>query len=406
VPRKPSSADAHLRKRRTPVAGATVLAIAACAGAAPAATAAGGSGGGGAVYVSTPEIAKVKCVSRCASRRRARSGSTIAILGSDFDNAAKVVFQGSAGRGDDVEVPVRPLTSSKIRTKVPVGATAGPVRVYVSRSVASSPSKPVAILPPPPPAPNAVLSQVPGVPTLETGTSRTKVFYGARRAVTFSFRLTTAMQATVELVRATDGAVVGSWDQGVVPVGEVRDLVWSGKATPGRYSFRLTAQGQAGEVARSSQEGETGLRDAFDLYDHVFPVRGRHDYGGGGARFGAGRGGRSHQGQDVFAKCGTRMVAARGGKVQYAGYHGAAGNYLVIDGGGTSTDYAYMHLAEPSPFKEGDRVYTGQQIGAVGDTGNASGCHLHFEMWAGPGWYDGGDPFDPLTYLQAWDGWS
>ena len=65
------------------------------------------------------------------------------------------------------------------------------------------------------------------------------------------------------------------------------------------------------------------------------------------------------------------MVAARGGKVQYAGYHGAAGNYLVIDGAGTGVDYAYMHLAEPSAFRAGDRVYTGQRIGSVGETGNA-----------------------------------
>ena len=32
----------------------------------------------------------------------------------------------------------------------------------------------------------------------------------------------------------------------------------------------------------------------------------------------------------------------------------------------------------------GDRVYTGQELGAVGDTGNARGCHLHFEEWTAP----------------------
>jgi murein DD-endopeptidase MepM/ murein hydrolase activator NlpD len=42
----------------------------------------------------------------------------------------------------------------------------------------------------------------------------------------------------------------------------------------------------------------------------------------------------------------------------------------------------------------------------VGDSGNAQGCHLHFELWGAPGWYDGGDPFDPLPALQAWDSWS
>jgi murein DD-endopeptidase MepM/ murein hydrolase activator NlpD len=100
------------------------------------------------------------------------------------------------------------------------------------------------------------------------------------------------------------------------------------------------------------------------------------------------------------------MVAARGGRVQFKQYHAAAGNYIVIDGDRTEIDYVYMHLDQPSPFSPGDRVYTGQTIGAVGDTGNARGCHLHFELWDAPGWYDGGDPFDPLPSLQAWDSWS
>jgi murein DD-endopeptidase MepM/ murein hydrolase activator NlpD len=42
----------------------------------------------------------------------------------------------------------------------------------------------------------------------------------------------------------------------------------------------------------------------------------------------------------------------------------------------------------------------------VGDTGNASGCHLHFELWSAPGWYAGGEPFDPLPRLQRWDAQS
>jgi murein DD-endopeptidase MepM/ murein hydrolase activator NlpD len=65
-----------------------------------------------------------------------------------------------------------------------------------------------------------------------------------------------------------------------------------------------------------------------------------------------------------------------------------------------------MHLQERSAFKPGDRVRTGQMIGRVGDSGNASGCHLHYEMWTAPGWYRGGDPIDPYRYLKSWDSWS
>ena len=46
---------------------------------------------------------------------------------------------------------------------------------------------------------------------------------------------------------------------------------------------------------------------------------------------------------------------------------------------------------------------TGQSIGDVGMTGDATACHLHFEMWGGPGWYTGGAPIDPLPFLKAWD---
>jgi murein DD-endopeptidase MepM/ murein hydrolase activator NlpD len=78
----------------------------------------------------------------------------------------------------------------------------------------------------------------------------------------------------------------------------------------------------------------------------------------------------------------------------------------VIDGAGTGIDFMYAHLRQPALVATGDPVYTGQQIGEVGDTGRASGCHLHFEEWSAPGWYQGGHPFDPLPDLKRWDATS
>ena len=128
----------------------------------------------------------------------------------------------------------------------------------------------------------------------------------------------------------------------------------------------------------------------------VFPIRGAHSYWDG---FGAGR---SHQGADVGAACGTPLVAVGAGKVRFVKYHARAGNYLVLDLKESTLDLMYAHLREAAIVVPGQEVVAGQQIGAVGDTGNASGCHLHFELWEGA-YYGGGAPVDPMPFLTSLD---
>jgi murein DD-endopeptidase MepM/ murein hydrolase activator NlpD len=406
-----------LRDTRLPAKRGACALVLCTAVAAPAVASAQDGSGGGSVYVATPKVAKVTCLRRCAPKKRLRGGSVVKITGTELAGVNQLTYHGSYGTGDDVTIRVRAGSDSRIQARVPLGAVTGPISLTTAAGGHSPLSKAVLILPPLPPEPNPELSPVPGprvsgAPRLETGTSRTKAFVDARPGVRFSFRLSGASAAAlkVELVSAVDGTVVKTWAPQEVPPDQVQSISWNGRlgssaAKPGRYSFRLTAASADGSEARSSQTGDVE-RDAFDLYDHIFPIRGAHDFGGAGGRFGAGRAGHIHQGQDTFARCGTRLVAARGGRVKIKAYHALAGNYIVIDGDGTDVDYVYMHLDQPSPFSTGDRVYTGQTIGAVGDTGDAVGCHLHFELWTGPGWYDGGHPFDPLASLRAWDSWS
>jgi hypothetical protein len=378
----------------------------------------GGSGSGGLDYVATPKIAKVACVRGCASRRRARGGSRILVTGANLSSVTRLVFAGGSTRSDDVEVSIRSRSDRSITVGVPLNAPSGPLVAWAGRTVRSTATKPLAILPPPPPPPpTGELTPVPGpadpgAPKLETGMSAAKVFVGSRYGVTFSYRVSdqAPVNVKIDLVNLANGAVVQSWTPPPVQPGEVRNLRWKGyagnRAAPeGRYAFRLAASDSQGAQARSAQAQDT-QRDAFDLYQHIFPIRAPHNFGQGGARFGAGRDGHSHQGQDVFASCGKRLVAARGGIVKFKQYHSAAGHYVVISGDREGIDYAYMHLQSASPLTAGDRVSTGEEIGRVGDTGHASGCHLHFEMWSAPGWYDGGKPFDPLPSLQAWDAFS
>jgi murein DD-endopeptidase MepM/ murein hydrolase activator NlpD len=130
--------------------------------------------------------------------------------------------------------------------------------------------------------------------------------------------------------------------------------------------------------------------------DGVFPIQGRHTYGDG---LGAGRG---HQGQDVFAKCGTPLVALYDATVQHRAFQDRAGNYVVLQTPDGSS-FAYMHLQSASPLRKGDVVRAGDPVGKVGDTGRATGCHLHFEQWTAPGWYEGGEVVDPLPLLKSLD---
>lgn len=132
----------------------------------------------------------------------------------------------------------------------------------------------------------------------------------------------------------------------------------------------------------------------------VFPIGGPHTFGLAATnRFGGRRG---HQGQDVFATCGTPLVSARTGTVTQATFEARAGNYVVITDT-TGESEVYMHMRAPAIVAPGSTVAAGEPIGAVGDTGDAQGCHLHFELWTAPGWYRGGHPVDPLAALRAWD---
>jgi murein DD-endopeptidase MepM/ murein hydrolase activator NlpD len=275
-----------------------------------------------------------------------------------------------------------------------------------SDDVRSNRSRSLTIVPAPPPVQTGKLKRATGpadkgAPVVESAVS-SGVAFVAGRAVRFSYRLdeTAPVKVRIALVRLSDGAVVKRWRHTAPAPRATHSVQWKPSARDGRYAFRLAAAAAAtGAVAHNAADDDQE-RDAFDVHGYSFPLHAHHEYGDG---FGAARSGHSHEGQDVFARCGAGIYAARGGRVQDDKYHSAAGNYVVIDGAGTGRDFFYAHMREPSPLKVGDRVYTGQRIGDVGDTGDAVGCHLHFEMWTAPGWYEGGHPFDPARYLKRWD---
>ena len=269
--------------------------------------------------------------------------------------------------------------------------------------------------PPPPGSPSGAATDAPSagaVSLVSAVTTPRKSFYYGFRYPRLSFTIASTQPQNdlrIDVVDAAGASVRTFFRNDVAPNTETR-IRWDGAtndgrpAPNGRYTFQVSSQ--VGEVATRPATSSEAPSLNFAFYGYAFPILGAHEFGSSAGRFGAGRSGHTHQGQDTMAACGTPLVAARGGTVQYAGYQSAAGNYVVIDGKGTTFDFMYAHLAEPSPLQTGDQVRTGQPIGVVGDTGDASACHLHFEIWTTPGWYEGGSPIDPLSYLEKWDRYS
>lgn len=108
------------------------------------------------------------------------------------------------------------------------------------------------------------------------------------------------------------------------------------------------------------------------------------------SKFGS-RWGDLHKGVDLACSTGTNIYAADGGTVIKAGYSGTYGNLVVIDHqNGQETRYAHCSKLLVSV---GDKVFQGQHIAEVGNTGRSTGPHLHFEIRIG------GSPKNPFNYL-------
>ncbi len=99
----------------------------------------------------------------------------------------------------------------------------------------------------------------------------------------------------------------------------------------------------------------------------------------------------NHKGIDFAAATGTPIYAAAAGTVISAGYAGNAGNLLVVSHGNGLLTY-YMHC-NAIYVSAGQKVSRGQNVAAVGTTGNSTGPHLHFQVMLN------GTPVNPANYL-------
>ena len=190
-----------------------------------------------------------------------------------------------------------------------------------------------------------------------------------------------------------------------VPPDQPQVVPWDHKTDTGdeapkaKYKFKVLNVDSTKPVTNAAPNHH------FQWRGHMFPVHGTPHYYGDG--WGAGRG---HRGTDIFengfpSPCGAPLYAARAGTVKYKKRQaGAAGNYIVIHSNDTKRSYAYLHLQGKtldSFVDKGQWVQTGQQIATMGASGNATACHLHFELWTGD-WKQ----YNSEPSLRKWDTWS
>lgn len=118
----------------------------------------------------------------------------------------------------------------------------------------------------------------------------------------------------------------------------------------------------------------------------LMPTRGRIS-----SRYGM-RNGRMHRGLDIANSLGSAINAADGGTVVFAGYKGTYG-YLVEINHGNGYITRYAHCSKIL-VKKGDKVYKGQKIATVGNTGRSTGPHLHLEV------LKNGSYQNPINYVK------
>ncbi len=161
------------------------------------------------------------------------------------------------------------------------------------------------------------------------------------------------------------------------------------------YTFQLMKAAASGNSRLDSTINSLIANPPLDTatVPSVWPVRG-HVSGGFGERLDPLNGeGAFHSGMDIAAPAGTAVMATADGIVFASGTESGYGNSVLIDHGfGITTKYCHLSRVD---VVIGQEVKQGQVIGAVGETGRATGPHLHYEVHVHE------TPVNPAKYLRG-----
>lgn len=142
---------------------------------------------------------------------------------------------------------------------------------------------------------------------------------------------------------------------------------------------RAAAERQAADNAANARAG------VVNSAGYVKPTDGQFT-SGFGSRWGS-----SHNGIDLANEIGTPIYSAAAGEVINAGPASGFGQWIRVQhDDGTITVYGHINTIDASV---GERVDAGEQIATIGNEGQSTGPHLHFEV------IEGGEKIDPLPWL-------
>ena len=184
-----------------------------------------------------------------------------------------------------------------------------------------------------------------------------------------------------------------------------RALITSIAADEAEYN-KLIAEKEAAaakeqeEIVRLSRELAAQQNQGATKGGYIWPCSSHYVTSPLGSRYtGISGASTNHMGIDIGrVYYSTQVVAAKAGTVIIASYNRYRGNYVVVSHGSGNTT-TYQHLSKIS-VSVNQKVSQGQLLGVTGDTGVASGPHLHFEIT------ENGQIVDPLKYLTNYiKGW-
>jgi len=174
-------------------------------------------------------------------------------------------------------------------------------------------------------------------------------------------------------------------------VGELQAEIAAEQARLAAEEAARQAAAAAAAAAAAQAQREAAAAEASRAANRwTRPIPGGYRVSAGFGRSGGQWSSGSHTGQDLTAHSGSTVVAVATGQIVFAGSKGRYGNRVEIrHADGTVTSYSHLSAIK---VRSG-AVQAGQPIGAVGQTGNAFGPHLHFEAEVG------GQLVNPVQYL-------